>query len=195
MEIAMLVLTRKPNQQLHIGNDIVITVVKVRGNTIRLGIEAPKDVRVIRSELEPKELGGQELESQELEPQALDSQELEIRSSGAAASAPAAETGDQAAGEAAHDPASPGDGQVGAHQVAEVTTARLLLKTRDRSGCSSGLKGFRSGLRSRTGFAERNLEDCPLCHRAPRAGQMQSQAAAGHGSSPLSEVTARAAIG
>lgn len=51
----MLVLTRKPNQQLQIGNDIVITIVKVRGNTIRLGIEAPRDVRVIRSELDPKE--------------------------------------------------------------------------------------------------------------------------------------------
>ncbi len=50
----MLVLTRKPNQKLNIGGDIVITVVKVRGNTIRLGIEAPKDVRVIRSELEIK---------------------------------------------------------------------------------------------------------------------------------------------
>ena len=55
-EIAMLVLTRKPNQQLQIGEGIVITVVRVRGNTIRLGIEAPKDVRIIRSELESKEL-------------------------------------------------------------------------------------------------------------------------------------------
>jgi carbon storage regulator CsrA len=53
-EIAMLVLTRKANQQLLIGNDIVITVVKVRGNTIRLGIEAPRDVRVVRSELDAK---------------------------------------------------------------------------------------------------------------------------------------------
>jgi len=51
----MLVLTRKPNQQLRIGEDIVITVVKVRGNTIRLGIEAPKDVRVIRAEIEARE--------------------------------------------------------------------------------------------------------------------------------------------
>lgn len=50
----MLVLTRKPNQQLQIGDGIVITVVKIRGNTIRLGIEAPKDVRILRSELEPE---------------------------------------------------------------------------------------------------------------------------------------------
>lgn len=53
----MLVLTRKPNQQIRIGNDIVVTVVKVRGNTIRLGIEAPQDVRVMRSELEAKSEG------------------------------------------------------------------------------------------------------------------------------------------
>ncbi len=51
----MLVLTRKPNQQVRIGNDIVITVVKVKGNTIRLGIEAPRDVRVLRCELDPIE--------------------------------------------------------------------------------------------------------------------------------------------
>ncbi len=50
----MLVLSRKTNQKLQIGNDIVITVVKVKGNTIRLGIEAPRNVRVIRSELEFK---------------------------------------------------------------------------------------------------------------------------------------------
>lgn len=48
----MLVLSRKLNQKVQIGNDIVVTVVKVRGNVIRLGIEAPRDVRVLRSELE-----------------------------------------------------------------------------------------------------------------------------------------------
>lgn len=50
----MLVLSRKPNQKINIGSDITITVVKVKGNVIRLGIEAPRDVRVIRSELELK---------------------------------------------------------------------------------------------------------------------------------------------
>ena len=48
----MLVLSRKPNQKIQIGSEITVTVVKVRGNVIRLGIEAPRDVRVIRSELE-----------------------------------------------------------------------------------------------------------------------------------------------
>ncbi len=48
----MLVLSRKLNQKVQIGDDIVVTVVKVKGNVIRLGIEAPKDVRVLRSELQ-----------------------------------------------------------------------------------------------------------------------------------------------
>ncbi len=47
----MLVLTRKLNEQIQIGNDITITIVRVKGNTVRVGIEAPRDVRVIRAEL------------------------------------------------------------------------------------------------------------------------------------------------
>ncbi|QDV28118.1 carbon storage regulator [Aureliella helgolandensis] len=47
----MLVLTRKPNQSIKIGDNITINVVRVRGNTIQLGIEAPQDVSILRSEL------------------------------------------------------------------------------------------------------------------------------------------------
>ena len=47
----MLVLTRKPGEQITIGNDITITVVEVAGNRIRLGIDAPGDVRILRAEL------------------------------------------------------------------------------------------------------------------------------------------------
>lgn len=53
-EYVMLVLTRKPDEQIRIGDDIVITIVRVKGNTIRVGVEAPKGVRVIRGELEGK---------------------------------------------------------------------------------------------------------------------------------------------
>ncbi len=49
----MLVLTRKMNEQILIGDDIKITLVRVRGNTVRIGIEAPRDVRVLRGELTP----------------------------------------------------------------------------------------------------------------------------------------------
>jgi carbon storage regulator CsrA len=51
-ENAMLVLTRKIDEQIKIGDDITITVIKLRNNQIRLGIEAPRDVRVLRAELE-----------------------------------------------------------------------------------------------------------------------------------------------
>ena len=47
----MLVLSRKKNQKIVIGEEIVITVVEVRGDTVRLGFEAPKDIRVLRGEL------------------------------------------------------------------------------------------------------------------------------------------------
>lgn len=48
----MLVLSRKPGQSLQIGDNITVTVLEVRGHVIRLGIEAPRDVRVLRGELE-----------------------------------------------------------------------------------------------------------------------------------------------
>ncbi|MEM8678065.1 MAG: carbon storage regulator [Planctomycetota bacterium] len=47
----MLVLTRKQGEQIRIGDDVVLTVVRVKGQAIRLGIEAPQDVRVVRGEL------------------------------------------------------------------------------------------------------------------------------------------------
>ena len=47
----MLVLSRKQQQDIIIGDDLKITVLKVKGNTVRLGIEAPRDVRVVRGEL------------------------------------------------------------------------------------------------------------------------------------------------
>jgi carbon storage regulator len=47
----MLVLSRKKNESIVIANDIVITVVEVRGDKVRLGIVAPKDVPVHREEV------------------------------------------------------------------------------------------------------------------------------------------------
>jgi carbon storage regulator CsrA len=47
----MLVLSRKPGEKLHIGNNIVLTVIDIKGNRARIGIDAPDDVRVLRSEL------------------------------------------------------------------------------------------------------------------------------------------------
>jgi carbon storage regulator len=47
----MLVLSRKVDERILIGDDIVVSIVRVRGNTVRLGIEAPAHVQILRSEL------------------------------------------------------------------------------------------------------------------------------------------------
>lgn len=47
----MLVLTRKPGEQIMIGDDIVITVMEGRGDGVRIGIEAPRGVSIQRREV------------------------------------------------------------------------------------------------------------------------------------------------
>ena len=47
----MLVLTRRAGESVMIGNDVVITVLEARGDVIRLGIQAPRDVQVHREEV------------------------------------------------------------------------------------------------------------------------------------------------
>jgi carbon storage regulator len=47
----MLVLSRKPGEQIVIGNDIRVTVVEIKGGRVKIGIEAPDDVAIFRSEL------------------------------------------------------------------------------------------------------------------------------------------------
>ncbi|HZL87301.1 MAG TPA: carbon storage regulator [Pirellulaceae bacterium] len=50
----MLVLTRKLQEQIRIGDNVTITVLRVKGHAVRIGIQAPRDVRVVRGEL-PRE--------------------------------------------------------------------------------------------------------------------------------------------
>ena len=47
----MLVLSRKLGESLQIGDNITVTVLAVHGRVVRLGIEAPSDVRILRGEL------------------------------------------------------------------------------------------------------------------------------------------------
>lgn len=47
----MLVLSRRANQSIVIGQDIVVTVIEIRGDHVRLGIEAPREVTVHRDEV------------------------------------------------------------------------------------------------------------------------------------------------
>lgn len=47
----MLILTRKPGESLYIGDNIKITIVEIKGNQIRVGIDAPKELRIYREEI------------------------------------------------------------------------------------------------------------------------------------------------
>lgn len=55
----MLILTRKSNETLMIGDDVTITVLGVRGNQVRLGVNAPKAIPVHREEIYQKILDEQ----------------------------------------------------------------------------------------------------------------------------------------
>jgi carbon storage regulator len=56
-ERPMLVLSRKLGEKIVIGDNIVITVVKIDRNQIRIGIEAPQNVPVYREEIAPQRNG------------------------------------------------------------------------------------------------------------------------------------------
>ena len=47
----MLILTRKSGERITIGDDIVITVLEIKGGQVRLGVEAPREVEVHREEI------------------------------------------------------------------------------------------------------------------------------------------------
>jgi len=47
----MLVLSRKEGEQIHIGDDIVITITRLSKDKVRIGVEAPKNTPVYRSEI------------------------------------------------------------------------------------------------------------------------------------------------
>jgi carbon storage regulator CsrA len=47
----MLCLSRKEDQEIFIGDDVVVSIIKLKGNTVRVGIRAPDGVRILRGEL------------------------------------------------------------------------------------------------------------------------------------------------
>ncbi|HOK06376.1 MAG TPA: carbon storage regulator CsrA [Syntrophales bacterium] len=47
----MLILTRKTGEGINIGNDIRITLLEIKGNAVRIGVEAPREVAVHRTEI------------------------------------------------------------------------------------------------------------------------------------------------
>ena len=51
----MLVLTRKLQETIKIGDQVTIHILRVKGNTVRLGIDAPRQIRIMRGELADKQ--------------------------------------------------------------------------------------------------------------------------------------------
>ena len=47
----MLVLTRKPGEKIFIGDNISLTVVEVKGDSVRIAVDAPRDVKIYRGEI------------------------------------------------------------------------------------------------------------------------------------------------
>ena len=54
----MLILTRRVGETLNIGDDVTVSVLGVKGNQVRIGIAAPKDVTVLREELIHRNVAG-----------------------------------------------------------------------------------------------------------------------------------------
>ncbi|MCY2973382.1 MAG: carbon storage regulator [Planctomycetota bacterium] len=48
----MLILSRRESECIHLGDDIVLTIVRVSGEKVRIGVEAPPHVKILRNELE-----------------------------------------------------------------------------------------------------------------------------------------------
>ena len=81
----MLVLSRKAGQQIQIGPDITITVVKLSSGGVRLGIEAPPELAIIREEL-AEQIEAAHLESSHVESSHVESIRLDSARSPAATS-------------------------------------------------------------------------------------------------------------
>jgi carbon storage regulator len=54
----MLILSRTVDERIKLGDDIEIVITKVRGNRVSIGITAPKDVKIVRSELDSNKESG-----------------------------------------------------------------------------------------------------------------------------------------
>ncbi len=55
--LIMLILSRRESESVHLGDDIVLTIVRVSGEKVRIGIQAPPHIKVLRNELEIQDAG------------------------------------------------------------------------------------------------------------------------------------------
>ena len=54
-DLAVLILSRKASECIHLGDDIVLTIVAVGNDKVRIGVQAPPGVKILRTELEVDE--------------------------------------------------------------------------------------------------------------------------------------------
>jgi carbon storage regulator len=80
----MLILTRRVGESVMIGKDVTVTVLGVKGNQVRIGINAPKDVSVHREEIFQRIQGEQAAGHARAEPGADDSSEPKARAAATA---------------------------------------------------------------------------------------------------------------
>lgn len=59
--LIMLILSRRESESVHLGDDIVLTIVRVSGEKVRIGIQAPPHIKVLRNELEIEVAGSLKL--------------------------------------------------------------------------------------------------------------------------------------
>jgi carbon storage regulator len=83
-KISMLVLTRKSNQSIMIGDDIEVSVLAIMGEKVRIGIQAPREVPVFRKEvyleIQQEEAAGREGSSAEVDAALRDMSETQAQS-------------------------------------------------------------------------------------------------------------------
>jgi len=68
----MLVITRKPGERIMIGDDIVVTVIEVKGSLVKLGVDAPKSISIHRQEISDR------IRKQNLEASGIDVSDLNM---------------------------------------------------------------------------------------------------------------------
>jgi len=55
--LIMLILSRRESESVYLGDDIILTIVRVSGEKVRIGIQAPPHIKVLRNELEIQDAG------------------------------------------------------------------------------------------------------------------------------------------
>jgi len=63
----MLVLSRKSGERIRIGDNIFITVIKVSGKSIKIGIDAPQEIQIVRDELPPQSVHSNNVHSNDVQ--------------------------------------------------------------------------------------------------------------------------------